>query len=187
MSTNYMARGNLELVTSFDRGSESSKVDPALKEKLKQNTVTLESEYEALMVYSRVPRKCLEDFNGCWKSESGNGGSLGIIAGQEEFHFCSRKEDKLKVNDPCMSSLDFTHRACESFGTRSPSWLICSIFTQHCESTLQTLIEHYDASAMEKLEKSDLDNWENIRGPRLWEDSRTVQKQRREALRLKTE
>ncbi|XP_009954415.1 PREDICTED: cytochrome c oxidase assembly protein COX16 homolog, mitochondrial [Leptosomus discolor] len=38
-----------------------------------------------------------------------------------------------------------------------------------------------------KLEKSDLDNWENIRGPRLWEDSRTVQKQRREALRLKTE
>ncbi|XP_014797352.1 PREDICTED: cytochrome c oxidase assembly protein COX16 homolog, mitochondrial isoform X2 [Calidris pugnax] len=84
MSTNYMARGNLELVTSFDHGSESSKVDPALKEKLKQNTVTLESEYE-------------------------------------------------------------------------------------------------------KLEKSDLDNWENIRGPRLWEDSRTVQQQRREALRLKTE
>ncbi|KAM6393934.1 cytochrome c oxidase assembly protein COX16 homolog, mitochondrial isoform 2-T2 [Pluvialis apricaria] len=84
MSTNCMARGNLEPVTSFDHGSESSKVDPALKEKLKQNTVTLESEYE-------------------------------------------------------------------------------------------------------KLEKSDLDNWENIRGPRLWEDSRTVQKQRREALRLKTE
>ncbi|PKU39062.1 cytochrome c oxidase assembly protein cox16 mitochondrial [Limosa lapponica baueri] len=42
-------------------------------------------------------------------------------------------------------------------------------------------------SEYEKLEKSDLDNWENIRGPRLWEDSRTVQKQRREALRLKTE
>ncbi|XP_072786176.1 cytochrome c oxidase assembly protein COX16 homolog, mitochondrial isoform X2 [Taeniopygia guttata] len=38
-----------------------------------------------------------------------------------------------------------------------------------------------------KLEKSNLDNWENIRGPSLWEDSRTVQKQRREALRLKTE
>uniref|UniRef100_A0A8C3LGA3 Cytochrome c oxidase assembly protein COX16 homolog, mitochondrial n=1 Tax=Chrysolophus pictus TaxID=9089 RepID=A0A8C3LGA3_CHRPC len=38
-----------------------------------------------------------------------------------------------------------------------------------------------------KLEKSDLDNWENIRGPQLWEDSRTVQKQRREAARLKTE
>ncbi|XP_052638286.1 cytochrome c oxidase assembly protein COX16 homolog, mitochondrial isoform X2 [Harpia harpyja] len=42
-------------------------------------------------------------------------------------------------------------------------------------------------SEYEKLEKSDLDNWENIRGPRLWEDSRTVQKQRREAVRLKTE
>ncbi|XP_064000140.1 cytochrome c oxidase assembly protein COX16 homolog, mitochondrial isoform X1 [Pogoniulus pusillus] len=42
-------------------------------------------------------------------------------------------------------------------------------------------------SEYEKLEKSDLDNWENIRGPRLWEDSRTVQKQQREALRLKTE
>ncbi|XP_019327616.1 PREDICTED: cytochrome c oxidase assembly protein COX16 homolog, mitochondrial isoform X2 [Aptenodytes forsteri] len=42
-------------------------------------------------------------------------------------------------------------------------------------------------SEYEKLEKSDLDNWENIRGPRLWEDSRTVQKQRREALRLKRE
>uniref|UniRef100_A0A663E3F1 Synaptojanin-2-binding protein n=1 Tax=Aquila chrysaetos chrysaetos TaxID=223781 RepID=A0A663E3F1_AQUCH len=41
-------------------------------------------------------------------------------------------------------------------------------------------------SEYEKLEKSDLDNWENIRGPRLWEDSRTVQKQRREAVRLKT-
>ncbi|KAM6254626.1 cytochrome c oxidase assembly protein COX16 homolog, mitochondrial isoform 2-T2 [Spheniscus humboldti] len=42
-------------------------------------------------------------------------------------------------------------------------------------------------SEYEKLEKSDLDNWENIRGPRLWEDSRTVQKQQREALRLKRE
>ncbi|XP_009472129.1 PREDICTED: synaptojanin-2-binding protein-like [Nipponia nippon] len=42
-------------------------------------------------------------------------------------------------------------------------------------------------SEYEKLEKSDLDKWENIRGPSLWEDSRTVQKQRREALRLKTE
>nr|XP_009938162.1 PREDICTED: synaptojanin-2-binding protein-like [Opisthocomus hoazin] len=42
-------------------------------------------------------------------------------------------------------------------------------------------------SEYEKLEMSDLDNWENIRGPRLWEDSRAVQKQRREALRLKTE
>uniref|UniRef100_A0A8D0FCD6 Synaptojanin-2-binding protein n=1 Tax=Strix occidentalis caurina TaxID=311401 RepID=A0A8D0FCD6_STROC len=42
-------------------------------------------------------------------------------------------------------------------------------------------------SEYEKLEKSDLDNWENIRGPRLWEDSRTVQKQQREAVRLKTE
>ncbi|XP_068253981.1 cytochrome c oxidase assembly protein COX16 homolog, mitochondrial isoform X1 [Nyctibius grandis] len=42
-------------------------------------------------------------------------------------------------------------------------------------------------SEYEKLQKSDLDNWENIRGPRLWEDSRTVQKQRREAVRLKTE
>ncbi|XP_069714432.1 cytochrome c oxidase assembly protein COX16 homolog, mitochondrial [Phaenicophaeus curvirostris] len=42
-------------------------------------------------------------------------------------------------------------------------------------------------SEYEKLDKSDLDNWENIRGPRLWEDSRTVQKQQREALRLKTE
>lgn len=40
---------------------------------------------------------------------------------------------------------------------------------------------------LQKLEKSDLDNWENIRGPRLWEDSRTVQKQQREAVRLKTE
>lgn len=40
---------------------------------------------------------------------------------------------------------------------------------------------------LQKLEKSNLDNWENIRGPSLWEDSRTVQKQRREALRLKTE
>ncbi|XP_023784958.1 cytochrome c oxidase assembly protein COX16 homolog, mitochondrial [Cyanistes caeruleus] len=42
-------------------------------------------------------------------------------------------------------------------------------------------------SEYEKLEKSNLDNWENIRGPRPWEDSRTVQKQRQEALRLKTE
>ncbi|XP_071414310.1 cytochrome c oxidase assembly protein COX16 homolog, mitochondrial isoform X3 [Pithys albifrons albifrons] len=40
-------------------------------------------------------------------------------------------------------------------------------------------------SEYEKLEKSDLNNWENIRGPSLWEDSRTVQKQQREALRLK--
>ncbi|XP_010079342.1 PREDICTED: cytochrome c oxidase assembly protein COX16 homolog, mitochondrial-like, partial [Pterocles gutturalis] len=39
---------------------------------------------------------------------------------------------------------------------------------------------------LQKLEKSNLDNWENIRGPQLGEDSRTVQKQRREALRLKT-
>ncbi|KAM6273710.1 cytochrome c oxidase assembly protein COX16 homolog, mitochondrial isoform 2-T2 [Porphyrio hochstetteri] len=84
MSTNYMARANLELVMSFDHGSESSKVDPALKEKLKQNTVTLESEYE-------------------------------------------------------------------------------------------------------KLDKSNLDKWENIRGPSLWEDSRAVQKQRREAAHLKAE
>ncbi|XP_053836132.1 cytochrome c oxidase assembly protein COX16 homolog, mitochondrial isoform X2 [Vidua macroura] len=68
----------------FDHVSELSKVDPALKEKLKQNTVTLESEYE-------------------------------------------------------------------------------------------------------KLQKLNLDDWENIRGPSLWEDSRTVQKQQREALRLKTE
>ncbi|RMC00482.1 hypothetical protein DUI87_23093 [Hirundo rustica rustica] len=42
-------------------------------------------------------------------------------------------------------------------------------------------------SEYEKLEKSNLDNWENIRGPSVWEDSRTVQKQRREALRHKTE
>ncbi|XP_031409429.1 cytochrome c oxidase assembly protein COX16 homolog, mitochondrial isoform X2 [Meleagris gallopavo] len=42
-------------------------------------------------------------------------------------------------------------------------------------------------SEYKKLEKSDFDNWENIRGPQLWEDSRTVQKQRREAARLKTE
>ncbi|XP_013814993.2 cytochrome c oxidase assembly protein COX16 homolog, mitochondrial [Apteryx mantelli] len=42
-------------------------------------------------------------------------------------------------------------------------------------------------SEYKKLEKSDLDNWENIRGPRLWEDSRTVQKQRRESGCLKTE
>ncbi|XP_066177428.1 cytochrome c oxidase assembly protein COX16 homolog, mitochondrial [Sylvia atricapilla] len=42
-------------------------------------------------------------------------------------------------------------------------------------------------SEYEKLEKSNLDNWENIRGPSPWEDSRTIQKQRREALRLKTE
>lgn len=42
-------------------------------------------------------------------------------------------------------------------------------------------------SEYEKLEQSDLDNWENIRGPQLWEDSRAVQKQRREAARLKTE
>ena len=40
---------------------------------------------------------------------------------------------------------------------------------------------------LQKLEQSDLDNWENIRGPQLWEDSRAVQKQRREAARLKTE
>uniref|UniRef100_A0A8B9VXW9 Uncharacterized protein n=1 Tax=Anas zonorhyncha TaxID=75864 RepID=A0A8B9VXW9_9AVES len=40
---------------------------------------------------------------------------------------------------------------------------------------------------LQKLEKSDLDNWENIRGPQLWEDSRAVQQQRREAARLKTE
>uniref|UniRef100_A0A8C6ZQV6 Cytochrome c oxidase assembly protein COX16 homolog, mitochondrial n=1 Tax=Nothoprocta perdicaria TaxID=30464 RepID=A0A8C6ZQV6_NOTPE len=42
-------------------------------------------------------------------------------------------------------------------------------------------------SEYKKLEKSDLDNWENIRGPRLWEDSKTVQKQQREAARLKTQ
>ncbi|XP_035185146.1 cytochrome c oxidase assembly protein COX16 homolog, mitochondrial isoform X5 [Oxyura jamaicensis] len=42
-------------------------------------------------------------------------------------------------------------------------------------------------SEYEKLEKSDLDNWENIRGPQLWEDSRAVQQQRREAAHLKTE
>ncbi|XP_010217398.1 PREDICTED: cytochrome c oxidase assembly protein COX16 homolog, mitochondrial-like [Tinamus guttatus] len=41
-------------------------------------------------------------------------------------------------------------------------------------------------SEYEKLETSDLDNWENIRGPRLWEDSKTVQQQQREAARLKT-
>ncbi|KAM9013816.1 cytochrome c oxidase assembly protein COX16 homolog, mitochondrial isoform 2-T2 [Guaruba guarouba] len=38
-----------------------------------------------------------------------------------------------------------------------------------------------------KLNKTDLNNWENIRGPRLGEDSRSVQKQQREALRLKTQ
>ncbi|KAM8807921.1 cytochrome c oxidase assembly protein COX16 homolog, mitochondrial [Eudromia elegans] len=42
-------------------------------------------------------------------------------------------------------------------------------------------------SEYKKLENSDLDNWENIRGPRLWEDSKTVQKQQREAARRKTE
>ncbi|XP_010141528.1 PREDICTED: cytochrome c oxidase assembly protein COX16 homolog, mitochondrial-like [Buceros rhinoceros silvestris] len=42
-------------------------------------------------------------------------------------------------------------------------------------------------SEYEKLEKLDLDNWDNIRGPRPWEDSKTVQKQHREALHLKTE
>ncbi|XP_065542868.1 cytochrome c oxidase assembly protein COX16 homolog, mitochondrial [Lathamus discolor] len=40
-------------------------------------------------------------------------------------------------------------------------------------------------SEYEKLNKADLNNWENIRGPRLEEDSRNVQKQQREALRLK--
>ncbi|XP_061236338.1 cytochrome c oxidase assembly protein COX16 homolog, mitochondrial [Neopsephotus bourkii] len=40
-------------------------------------------------------------------------------------------------------------------------------------------------SEYEKLNKTDLNNWENIRGPRLGEDSRNVQKQQREALRLK--
>lgn len=39
----------------------------------------------------------------------------------------------------------------------------------------------------QKLKGADLDNWENIRGPRLWEDSRTVQQQRREAARLERE
>ncbi|XP_053801716.1 cytochrome c oxidase assembly protein COX16 homolog, mitochondrial isoform X1 [Vidua chalybeata] len=42
-------------------------------------------------------------------------------------------------------------------------------------------------SEYEKLQKLNLDDWENIRGPSLWEDSRMVQKQQREALRLKTE
>ncbi|XP_057276072.1 cytochrome c oxidase assembly protein COX16 homolog, mitochondrial [Pezoporus wallicus] len=40
-------------------------------------------------------------------------------------------------------------------------------------------------SEYEKLNKTGLNNWENIRGPRLGEDSRNVQKQQREALRLK--
>lgn len=43
------------------------------------------------------------------------------------------------------------------------------------------------AVCLQKLEKSNLDNWENIRGPRPWEDSRAVQKQQREALHLKAE
>ncbi|XP_005149282.1 cytochrome c oxidase assembly protein COX16 homolog, mitochondrial isoform X2 [Melopsittacus undulatus] len=42
-------------------------------------------------------------------------------------------------------------------------------------------------SEYEKLNKTDLNNWENIRGPRLGEDSRNVQKQQREALRLRTQ
>lgn len=35
------------------------------------------------MVYSYVLRMGLEDFNGCWKFQSGNDGSLGIISRQE--------------------------------------------------------------------------------------------------------
>ncbi|XP_010022301.1 PREDICTED: cytochrome c oxidase assembly protein COX16 homolog, mitochondrial, partial [Nestor notabilis] len=42
-------------------------------------------------------------------------------------------------------------------------------------------------SKHKKLNKTELDNWENIRGPRLGEDSRTLQKQQREALRFKTQ
>lgn len=36
----------------------------------------------------------------------------------------------------------------------------------------------------EEIEKSDLDSWENIRGPRPWEDSRTVQDMQREKTQL---
>lgn len=31
----------------------------------------------------------------------------------------------------------------------------------------------------EEFKKSNLDNWENIRGPRPWEDSKTVQDEQR--------
>eukprot|EP00918_Siedleckia_nematoides_P052525 GHVU01114737.1.p1 GENE.GHVU01114737.1~~GHVU01114737.1.p1 ORF type:complete len:114 (+),score=14.12 GHVU01114737.1:112-453(+) len=35
---------------------------------------------------------------------------------------------------------------------------------------------------LKKLKESDLDNWQNIRGPRPWEDSKAVQDTQREAI-----
>uniref|UniRef100_A0A669PPN0 Cytochrome c oxidase assembly protein COX16 homolog, mitochondrial n=1 Tax=Phasianus colchicus TaxID=9054 RepID=A0A669PPN0_PHACC len=73
-----------------------------------------------------------------------------------------------------------------SFGLREFAQIRYDVHKLHGKEKLKqnnvTLETEY-----KKLEKSDLDNWENIRGPQLWEDSRTVQKQRREAARLKTE
>ena len=36
-------------------------------------------------------------------------------------------------------------------------------------------------SEFEKMKKIDIDNWVNIRGPRPWEDSRTVQQALKES------
>lgn len=38
----------------------------------------------------------------------------------------------------------------------------------------------------EEHEKEDLDQWENIRGPRPWEDSKTVQDEQRKAMSMRT-
>ncbi|XP_010158878.1 PREDICTED: cytochrome c oxidase assembly protein COX16 homolog, mitochondrial [Eurypyga helias] len=79
-----------------------------------------------------------------------------------------------------------------SFGLREFAQIRYDVYKLHgkVDPALKEKLKQNTAtleSEYEKLDKSDLDNWENIRGPRLWEDSRAVQKQRREALHLKAE
>jgi len=38
---------------------------------------------------------------------------------------------------------------------------------------------------LEEIQKKDLNNWENIRGPRPWEDSKSIQEAQRKALEQK--
>lgn len=83
----------------------------------------------------------------------------------------------MKVHQP-NGDTEFLVKKKNQFGT------ICTL---NHGSVKVTLVCFFFAVCLQKLEKSNLDNWENIRGPSLWEDSRTVQKQRREALRLRTE
>ncbi|BFZ12066.1 hypothetical protein BsWGS_15105 [Bradybaena similaris] len=46
-------------------------------------------------------------------------------------------------------------------------------------------LEEVQEQALKEMEQMNVDNWENIRGPRPWEDSKSMQNEQRESLEKK--